>query len=453
LGLTEQLSEMVDSKAEAGIVSTLIYHPEFITHSVYFHEKFFYHTDNACIYWAVKELLNSKITNITALNIEQIISSHPAVKRKTEEYNLPKIQEYIDLCFNSKRDTVEEYLMLVKIVMTLAFKREFLKQSMNWQQMCTKKDVTLEEMSGNIYNDFNSLTTKFVTDGEISTIGGNVMSTWNSIKSIKERCGTYGFPTPYESINNFFHFEDGELYIIEARMKVGKSLLSLATAVNLALQGIPVLIFDTEMPSDQFSLRLISYFSGLSGEKIKHESLTNEENIKIERAIENISKLPIYHHYAPSMTKEQMFSIVAQKKIEVGLKMVIYDYIKGADSIIDSASRSLEMGSLTNFLKNRVAGELKIPVLAFCQLSRTGVVAESDGIERYCTVACKFEEKTPEEIIRDGAECGTHKFTVKLNRLGKNHRNQNDYIDMKFLGTSIRIVEAKKHILEENPFI
>ena len=70
-----------------------------------------------------------KITNITALNIEQVLASNRAVSKKMQEYNLPSIQEYIDLCFNSKRDTVEEYILLVNRVVTLAFKRDFYKKN------------------------------------------------------------------------------------------------------------------------------------------------------------------------------------------------------------------------------------------------------------------------------------------------------------------------------------
>lgn len=130
------LSEIADYKAEAGIVSTLIYHPEFILHSNYLHEKYFYNVDNACIYWAIRELYNKKITNITALNIEQMLDSNRAVKKKMQEYNMPSIQEYVELCFNSKRDTVEEYLLLVNRVVSLSFKRDFYKKTMDWQKMC-----------------------------------------------------------------------------------------------------------------------------------------------------------------------------------------------------------------------------------------------------------------------------------------------------------------------------
>ena len=109
------------------------------------------------------------------------------------------------------------------------------------------------------------------------------------------------------------------------------------------------------------------------------------------------------------------------------------------------------MGGIANWLKNNIAGDLKLSVLAFAQLNRQNEVAESDGIEKYCSVAVKWEEKTNDEIIADGKECGTHKMTVKLNRLGKQHLGEGDYIDMKFLSDKAGIEEAKQH-KKENPY-
>jgi hypothetical protein len=108
------------------------------------------------------------------------------------------------------------------------------------------------------------------------------------------------------------------------------------------------------------------------------------------------------------------------------------------------------MAGITNWLKNIIAGDLQMSVLAFAQLNRNNEVAESDGIEKFCSVACKWEEKTSDEIIRDGSSCGTHKLTVKLNRLGK-HMGENDYIDMMFSSPKVGIVEAQRH-QEQNPY-
>lgn len=445
------LSEISDYKAEAGVISTLVYHPEFILHSNYLHEKYFYNVDNACIYWAIKELFAQKIINITALNIEQMLDSNKAVKKKVQEYNLPSIQEYIDLCFNTKRDSVEEYLLLVNRVVELAFKRSFYKKASDWQRMCSSEEIHLDDMSNTVYKELNELTTSFVTDGEITTFGSKIHDIYKKIKEKKERGESYGLPSFFPSINEFFTYEETELIVIEARMKKGKSWLAMIEALHKAMNGVPTFVQDSEMSDENWYVRVLSYLSGISVYRIKNSILTDEEESKVEETNNYIETLPLFHNFDPYITKEKFYSICAQKKSEMDLKFVVWDYIKCADSILGSAERSAYMAGITNWLKNIIAGDLKMSVLAFCQLSRQNEVAESDGIEKYCSVACKWEEKTNEELIADGKECGTHKFTVKLNRLGKPHSGAGDYIDMVFTSEKVGIKEAKQHT-ESTPF-
>ena len=446
-----ELSDITDYKAEAGVVSTLVYHPEFILHSNYLHEKYFYNTDNACIYWAIKELFSKKITNITALNIEQMLESNKAVKRKMQEYNMPSIQEYVDLCFNSKRDTVEEYLLLVNRVIELAFKRDFYKQTLNWQRLCFDETIKLDEMSNGVYKEINDLTTKYITDGEITTFGSKVKDIWNKIKEKKNRGESYGLPSFFPSLNEFFTYEETELIVIEARMKKGKSWLAMIEALHKAQNGVPTFVQDSEMSDENWYVRAVSYLSGISVNRIKNEKLSKEEEDLIEKTNSYIESLPLFHNFDPYITKERFYSICAQKKIEMGLKFVVWDYIKCDDSILGASERSAYMAGTANWLKNIIAGDLKMSVLAFAQLNRSNEVAESDGIERYCSVAIKWEEKTDEEVINDGKECGTHKLKVKLNRLGKQHMGESDYIDMMFTNKRVGIVEAKQH-QEQTPY-
>lgn len=440
-----ELNEISDFKAEAGVVSTLVYHPEFILHSNYLHEKYFYGTDNACIYWAIKELFSNKITNITALNIEQMLDSNKAVKKKMQEYNMPSIQEYINLCFNSKRDTVEEYILLVNRVVELAFKRDFYKQTLNWQNMCFNESVTLNDMSNGVYKEINNLTTKYITDGEITTFGSKVKNIWKKIKEKKNRGESYGLPSFFPSLNKFFTYEETELIVVSARMKKGKSWVAMIEALHKAMNGVPTFVQDSEMSDENWYIRALSYTSGIPISRIKDETLTKEEEAKIDETNDYIETLPLYHNYDPYITKERFYSICAQKKIEMGLKFVVWDYIKCDDSILNSAERSAYMGGMTNFLKNTIAGDLKLSVLAFAQLNRGGEVAESDGIEKYCSVSARWEEKTEEEIINDGKECGTYKLRVKLNRIGKQHMSESEYVDMMFTTKKVGIVEAKQH--------
>ena len=230
----------------------MVYHPEFILHSPHLHENYFYNTDNACVYWAIKELFRQKITQITALNIEQVISSNSAVARRIQKFNLPSFQEYIDMCLSTKRDTVEEYLLLVNRVIELAFKRDFYKKTVQWQNECADLNAPVEEMSSNVYRELNDLTTKYVTDGEISTFGSKVDELWQKLKEKKERGESYGIPSFFPSLKEFFTYETTELVVIEARMKKGKSWLAMIEAIDKAKKGITTFVQDSEMSDENW---------------------------------------------------------------------------------------------------------------------------------------------------------------------------------------------------------
>lgn len=446
------IEDITDNKAEAGIIATLVHHPEFILHSSYLKDTYFYGSDNAIIYWAIKELYNKKITNITPINIDQMIDSCPAKRKELDKYNMPNMQEYIDLCINAKRDTIEEYKLLVNQVVGLSFKRDFYKKTIDWQKICTKEDISLDDMSNKIYKEFNGLTTQYVTDGEITTFGSKVKNIWSKIQEKKNRGETYGLPSYFPIVNSFFQYEETELIVIEARMKKGKSWLAMIEALHKAMNGVPTFVQDSEMSDENWYIRVLSYLTGIQVSKIKNDTLTDEELKKIEETNDYIEKLPLFHNFDPYITKERFYSICAQKKIEMGLKFVIWDYIKCDDSILAASERSAYMAGIANWLKNVIAGDLKLSVLAFCQLNRQNEVAESDGIEKYCSVAVQWAEKTDDEIVRDGVDCGTHKLRVKLNRLGKQHMGENEYIDMMFSQERVGIVEAEQHTKIVQPF-
>lgn len=446
------IAELVDNQAEAGIIATLIHHPEFILHSDYLKERYFYKQDNSCIYWAIKSLFANKITNIDAFNITNMLNSNQGVKKTIESYNLPTIQEYMDLCINVKRDTVSEYLMLVNKVVELSFKREFYNTAMSWQKMCFSQDMTLDTLNNKVYKQINDLTVKYVTNGEIKEIGTYVDELQQQLIDKRNLSGTFGIPSFFPLINKYYTYEETELIVIKSRMKKGKSWLALIEGIHKARNGISTIIYDSEMSDFNFYLRAICYISGVSMAKIKSGDMNEDEIKKFDEANIELKTLPLIHLYDPYISRERFYSICSQKIIETNLKFVIWDYIKCDDTIIESSKRSAYMYGVTNWLKNTIAGELNLSVLAFCQLNRQNEVAESDGVERATSVSVTWREKTEEEIIRDGGECGTHLLKVNLNRLGLEHKGEDDYIDMMFTGERVGIVEAKQHSKSEMPF-
>lgn len=445
------MKDQFDAKSEAVVVSTAIAHPEFTYATPWLKPSSFYYPDNACVYYAIQQLTMQGITTIDAVNLSEAIEANRAVKKKLDSYNLPKLEEYIELSQLSARHTQEEFNMVAKKVVTDAFKRAFYKKTLSFQSLCDRDDLTLDELSNKVYEELSSLTTSFITDTAVNKIGIDGEKFFDEIQSRKEHGYQVGFPTIFPTLNEFVRYERGEMTLFSARMKTGKSFLAAATALDLAQRGVPTLVYDSEMTDSAFFLRVVSLMTNISSTRIKTEKLSESDENAIRKAISKLKEIPLYHVYAPVMNLDKLYSLCAAKIASDGLSALIVDYIKPSQTTDDTSEISSYMGRVADALKNRFAGSLNLAVIAFAQLGRSGAVASSDAVERYCSTSIKFEAKTEDEIQLDGEKCGNRKLTVCLNRLNKQHE-YGDYIDVSFLEHGFAIREADKHASTDDPF-
>ena len=103
-------------------------------------------------------------------------------------------------------------------------------------------------------------------------------------------------------------------------------------------------------------------------------------------------------------------------------------------------------------MKNNIAGELGIAVLAGAQLNRNNQVADSDKMERYVSTSILWREKTSDEIMNDGGlDYGNYALSVCLNRNGP-QMEEDEYISMNLDGDRMRIEQAKQPVKKDNPF-
>jgi len=135
---------------------------------------------------------------------------------------------------------------------------------------------------------------------------------------------------------------------------------------------------------------------------------------------------------------------------KMGIKFLVFDYLKSNES--ETGTNYNVLGAKCDFLKNKIAGELNLAVLAACQLNRQGEVADSIKINRYLSVGIKYGQKTQEQMVKDGAECGNAYAKIYVNRLGKQMRedDENEYIDLYFDGDKMTISEVKQHDKQKN---
>ena len=97
------------------------------------------------------------------INISNIIASNPAVQRTIEKYNMPEIQEFIDMCDEIARHSIEEYVLLAKTVTTYSFKRDLSRLLGEISYTCHDKTVNLSALNETVYKKLNTLTEKYMT--------------------------------------------------------------------------------------------------------------------------------------------------------------------------------------------------------------------------------------------------------------------------------------------------
>lgn len=441
------LNAISDIQAESTVIATLVYHPEYILHSDNLKPKYFYNVENGCIYWSIQELYKAGITTIDALNITNMLNSNKAVKKKIEEHNLSDIQQFISMSQYAARHSLEEYKMVANSVITASFKRDLVKVSDEIKANCFKDDVSLGKLNELVSKKTSDLTEQYITGQEILLLGDQIDDIWNKIENTNV---ANRLPSKFSAFNDYFFYEPGELVLLSARMKAGKSCFFLNEAIHKIKSGVPTLYIDTELSTVTFVKRLICCITGIQYTVIQNKTYTEEQKRKIVECNEWIKKQPFVHMYIPSGSMDEIYSICKVLKYKMNLKFFIYDYIKNYNT--DAYANSALLGQMADFLKNKIAGELNLAVLSGAQLGRNNMISNSDNIARAISTGIYWRFKNEEELARDGLDGGNVLAYVDINRNGP-QTDEGDAIFFDFDGSRQRIAQAKmQHPKQQSPF-
>ncbi len=439
--MANNIEQLSDVKAEAGVVATLVHHPSFILTSDYLKPGYFFHKENGCIYWAIQELYKSGVDNVDAFNINNMLESNQSIKNYMKKVNMPDMEEFMELSAEVARHSEAEYRLLAEQVTTLSFKRSLVQLLDSMKIRTFNDDLNLNELSKYVYDSLENLTSKYMFNNDVLLFGDKVDDIYDEVKNRRGENGLFGIPSKFPHLTHYFSYESGELVMVSGRMKMGKSAFMLNEAIDKMKKGIPTVYFDTEMNDRLFYIRMLANLTNIPQKQIKSGDLLPEEQKIIDETNEWIKKQPFVHMFIPTATNEELYQVCRILKYKMGLQFVVYDYFKSAES--DSSKQYNDLGAKCDFLKNRIAGELYLAVLAGAQLNRNGDVADSDKLERYASVSMNWRKKTADEITNDGKECGTYAANIKLNRLGEG-MFEDEYLDFDFAGSRMRIEESKK---------
>lgn len=163
-----------------------------------------------------------------------------------------------------------------------------------------------------------------------------------------------------------------ELIIIAARPGMGKTAFALNLATNIAISGKSIALFNMEMSGEQLVTRMLSSVGQIEGGKLKNGNLKNEDWKRVNEAISRLADTKMYIDDTAGMTIGEIRAKCRRlASMKDGLDVIIIDYlqlIQGSDRY--KGNRVQEVTEISRSLKT-LAMELKVPVIALSQLSRS----------------------------------------------------------------------------------
>jgi replicative DNA helicase len=186
-------------------------------------------------------------------------------------------------------------------------------------------------------------------------------------------------------------------------------------------------VFSLEMSKEQIGLRILSSESGVSNHLIRSGMLSERNWRELAEASARLAKGKIYIDDTPGIDPMEMRAKARRLKMEVGLDMIMVDYLQLMAVKGKVESRQQEISQISRSLK-AVAKELNVPVLSLSQLSRrpeqrTGDhrpqladLRESGAIEQDADVVCFIYRD--EVYNRDTEEKGIAEIIIAKQRNG-----------------------------------
>ncbi len=188
--------------------------------------------------------------------------------------------------------------------------------------------------------------------------------------------GLTGVPSGFTGLDRLTSgWQPSDLIIIAARPGMGKTAFVVSAMRNAAVvHKKPVAIFSLEMSAVQLVNRLISAEAELESEKLKKGNLADYEWQQLHHRIRSLNEAPIFIDDTPALSILELRAKCRRLKAQHDIQLVVIDYLqlmsgdKGNKQAM--GNREQEIASISRALK-QIAKELKVPVIALSQLSRS----------------------------------------------------------------------------------
>lgn len=443
-----KVGDIKNVESEAGVIASIIMKPELSYYSEQLKSNHFTDSSNAYIYYAVCELAKQGIEKIDAYNITNILNAKEATKKQTDIITIQALNDLIDVAKVIARDTVEEYMLLVKNVLDAAFRRETYNKLVDCERLCF--NCNENDIREKIYGTLDKVMMDYSSTNDMPEYKDIVDELWEKIQAKQNGESSY-IEFPFPELNKYVVIEPSELICFTSCAKGGKSAMLLTVTVDLLKKNKSVLYIDSEISTELFTLRIVSHLTKIKFSRLRSGDYTEEEKQSISKALAWLKTRKFIHIYMPVFSADAIYLAAKKAKHTIGIECIVVDYLKSTSNSSEAFSVYAEMGQLSDTLKNRIVGEMKLCGITAAQATSTGKIADSARIARSVSTVISITDKSLEEMDKDGVDGGNKKLRVVFNRNGE-QMSENEWIDMKFDGSVINYTQAKQQHESPEPF-
>ena len=222
------------------------------------------------------------------------------------------------------------------------------------------------------------ITQKGISNRSLKTIGEVGVECMEHLRKVKEEgISPFLSSTGLIDIDKIIGgFSAGDFVLIAGRPSVGKTALALQIGKNNVNKNKPIGMISLEMSSELIYYRYMTSDLKIDSTRIRSGQFTSLEFEQMAGALGRIKEQPFIIDDTSPLNDIQVRGVARRMVSIYGIKMLIIDYIQQMRASERTTGKQEEVSRISNSLKN-LAKELKIPIIALSQLSRSPESRES----------------------------------------------------------------------------
>lgn len=227
--------------------------------------------------------------------------------------------------------------------------------------------------------------------GRIESLKEVALNRVNTYEEIyKNRGKLIGVTTGFKPLDDITGgFREGQLIVIGAATKGGKTSMAVNMATRAANAGHAVGFISLEMSSGELFDRFVASYGGVDISVLSKEPSKGDID-SIGRAAMQASLLPIFIRDEGDVNPLQLRAAMRRMCAVHKTRVVVVDYIQLLSPTDRKDSRERQVAEASRTLK-QLAKELGITIIALTQLNAEGASRESRAIEHDCDLFLVIE--------------------------------------------------------------